>query len=109
MLAALSAVVIGVCALVVSFYEVRIMRADQRASVLPLVELNRSTLRVARNDPGASASVTQLQFNAENVGIGPARVKNFRVTVDGRPVKTWGEAVQRYWAATRPLVTEIRR
>jgi hypothetical protein len=87
MIAAMSAVVIGACALVVAFFEVRIMRADQRASVLPMVELNRKTLRT-------DSDVTQLAFTAENVGIGPASVVDFRVFVDGRPTTTWGDAVR---------------
>ena len=94
MVVAISAVVIGACALVVAFYEVRIMRADQRASVLPLVELNHSTLRRARDAPGVSPTITQLKFSAENVGIGPAKIVNFRVTVDGRPFTTWGDTVR---------------
>lgn len=94
MLTALSAVIIGACALVVAFYEVRIMRADQRASVLPLVELNWSTIRSIRDDSRGSGAVKQIGFNAENVGIGPAKVVDFRVTVDGRTFKTWGEAMR---------------
>ena len=94
MLAALSAVIIGACALVVAFYEVRIMRADQRASVLPLVELNWSTIRSNRDDSGGSGVVKQIRFNVDNVGIGPAKVVDFRVTVDGRTFKTWGDAMR---------------
>ena len=94
MVAALSAVIIGACALVVSFYEVRIMRADQRASVLPLVELTRSTLRAPRDDSAGAGTVTRLAFNAENVGIGPAKVVDFRVTVDGMAFTTWGDAMR---------------
>ena len=70
------------------------MRADQRASVLPLVELNRSTVRSIRNDSEGASTVTQLKFNAENVGIGPATVADFRVTVDGEAFKTWGDAIR---------------
>ncbi len=94
MMAALSAVVIGASALVVALYEVRIMRADQRASVLPIVELSHSTHRTAGNDSGEPVVVTHLKFNAENVGIGPAKVVDFRVTVDGRTFKTWGDAMR---------------
>jgi hypothetical protein len=94
MLAALSAVVIGACALVVAFFEVRIMRADQRASVLPMMEINRSTLRSVRDAIGEDETVTQLTFTAENVGIGPARVVDFHLLVDGRPINTWGDAVR---------------
>ena len=103
MLVALSAVIIGACALVVAFFEVRIMRADQRASVLPLVELNRSTIRATRNDSAGSETVTQLKFNAENVGIGPAKVVDFRVTVDGKAFKTWGEAMRELLGRNEPI------
>ena len=94
MLVALSAVIIGVCALVVAFYEVRIMRADQRASVLPLIELRRSAHMTATDDFDEPGIVMQLEFNAENVGIGPAKIVDFRVTVDERPFKTWGDAIR---------------
>jgi hypothetical protein len=42
MLVGVSAVFIGVCGLVVSLYETSLMREEQRASVLPIVELGRS-------------------------------------------------------------------
>lgn len=42
MVVAVSAVFIGVCALAVSLYETKLMREEQRASVLPIVELGRS-------------------------------------------------------------------
>jgi len=94
MLTAFSAVVVGACALVIAFYEVRIMRADQRSSVLPLLELSSSTHRKSRDDSGTLIGEVDLEFNAENVGIGPARVVDFRVTVDGRPVQTWEDAMR---------------
>lgn len=94
MLTAVSALVIGACALVIAFYEVRIMRADQRSSVVPIVELGSSTYRTTRDEADEPVAFTQLEFNAENVGIGPARIVDFRVTVDATPVTTWGEVVQ---------------
>ena len=42
MLVGISAVVIGVCALAVSLYETSLMREEQRAAVMPLLELSRS-------------------------------------------------------------------
>ncbi len=89
MMVGVSAVFIGVCALVVSLYEANIMRAEQRASVLPLVELSRSFF-VAEERPTAD---WRLELHAENVGIGPATVRDFRVTVDGQPHRTWGSAL----------------
>lgn len=35
-----------------------------------------------------------LTINAENVGVGPAHVRDFHVTVDGKPQATWGDAMR---------------
>ncbi len=90
MLVGISAVVIGVCALGVSLYETKLMREQQRAAVLPMLELARSHYTVYEGD----ASEWKLFLHAENVGIGPARVRDFTVTVDGQPHPTWGSAMQ---------------
>ena len=90
MLVGVSAVVIGVCALGVSLYEASLMREQQRAAVLPILELGRS-FYLTPEDEGTEK--WRLSFSAENVGIGPARVVDFVVTVDGQPQATWGEAI----------------
>ena len=90
MLVGISAVVIGVCALAVSLYETKLMREEQRAAVLPLLELARS--HYVDND--GDASRWRLSLHAENVGIGPARVRDFTVTVDGEPHPTWRSAMK---------------
>lgn len=90
MLVAVSAVFIGVCALVVSLYEASIMRAEQRSSVLPIVELGRSYFA----DSTSPDATLRLELHAENVGIGPAIIRDFRVTVDGEPHPTWGSAMR---------------
>jgi uncharacterized protein (DUF433 family) len=91
MLVGMSAVVIGVCALGVSFYETSLMREEQRAAVLPLLELARSYYidNIERD-----TSKWRLSLHAENVGIGPARVRDFIVTVDGQPHPTWRSAMK---------------
>ncbi len=91
MLVGVSAVVIGVCALGVSLYETSLMRAEQRAAVIPMLELSRSYYSSPSDD---GRDNWRLHLLAENVGIGPARVVDFRVTVDGAPQPTWGEAMQ---------------
>jgi len=87
MLVGLSAVFIGVCALVVSLYEASLMREEQRASVLPIIELARS--HYTKED---SPDKWRLSLHAENVGIGPALIGDFRVTVDGKAHPTWRSA-----------------
>ena len=91
MLVGISAVVIGVCALGVSLYETKLMREEQRSAVLPMLELARSHYidRI-----GGDTSQWRLSLHAENVGIGPARVRDFLVTVDGEPHRTWHSAMQ---------------
>ena len=90
MLVGVSAVVIGVCALAVSVYETSLMREEQRASVIPLLELSRSW---SGGDSGDPEDHGRLWIHAENVGIGPARIVSFNVTVDGVPKRTWGRAM----------------
>ncbi len=99
MLVGLSAVVIGVCALGVSVYETSLMREEQRASVIPMLELGRSYF----TDDESGSGQTRLWLHAENVGIGPARVLDFRVTVDGRPHPTWGSAFGAMIGRTEPV------
>jgi hypothetical protein len=90
MLVGLSAVVIGLCALGVSLYETHLMREEQRAAVLPMLELARSHYV----DGAGDTSRWRLSLHAENVGIGPARVRDFTVTVDGEPHPTWRSAMR---------------
>lgn len=97
MLVALSAVLIGVCALGVSLYETSLMRNEQRAAVLPLLELSRS-YSINRSDGKAEQ---RLYLQAENVGIGPARIEDFVVEVDGKAYPTWGAAMQALTGADR--------
>lgn len=90
MLVGLSAVVIGIAALAVSLYEARLMRAEQRASVLPIVEVGKSSGRTV-DDAGELSY--RFQFGVQNVGIGPARIRDVIVTIDGDPVESWGDVI----------------
>ncbi len=92
MLVGVSAVFIGVLALGVSLYETSLMRWEQRAAVLPLLELSRSYFSSSEED--ANLEKWRLSLNAQNVGIGPARIKDFAVTVDGVSYPTWGDAFE---------------
>ncbi|MDH3441129.1 MAG: hypothetical protein OEM63_10275 [Gammaproteobacteria bacterium] len=89
MLVDISAVVIGVCALGVSMYETSLMREEQRAAVIPILELGPS-FNTSTEDP----SRNRFWLIAQNVGIGPARVHDFTVTVDANPQPTWDAAMR---------------
>jgi len=91
MLVGVSAVFIGVCALVVSLYETKLMREEQRSAVLPILELGRSYYTKTGDETRTN---WRLSLHAENVGIGPARVHDFVVTVDGKPHPTWRSAFE---------------
>jgi hypothetical protein len=91
---------IGICAVIVSTvavgvaaYEARIQRQWQRAAVWPYVQLGRSYY-YTDPDTAPDARNWTLTLNAENAGVGPAQVKDFHVTVDGKPQRTWGEAMR---------------
>jgi hypothetical protein len=80
---AVSAVVISMCALVVSFYEVSVMRGDQRASVWPYLDVE------------MSYSADGFGIQAANNGIGPAVVRSVQVEVDGEPAEDWDDVIER--------------
>ena len=100
MLVGVSAVLIGVCALGVSLYETGLMREEQRAAVIPLMELGRS---YSLNDGETLTEKWRLSLHAENVGIGPARVMDFHVTVDGIQKATWSAAMQALIGRNEPI------
>jgi uncharacterized protein (DUF433 family) len=100
MLVGVSAVIIGVCALGVSLYETSLMREEQRAAVMPLLELSRS-YNLPKGE--SSSGESRLWLQAENVGIGPARVENFQVTVDGKPQPTWDAAMRQLIGHDSPI------
>ena len=87
------AVIVSVVAVAVAAYEARIQREWQRAAVWPYVQLGRSYYYT---DPNADPEAREwtLTLNAENAGVGPAQVRDFHVTVDGKPQPTWGAAMQ---------------
>jgi hypothetical protein len=77
---ALIAVGIGLLAVVVSGYTAYLQRQQVQAQVWPRVEMMRMSGR--------------RSFMVHNAGLGPARMMAARVTVDGRPMKTWKEAFE---------------
>ena len=70
---AIAAIVISVCALFVSFYEARIMRTQQKASVWPYVQISQEY------------NHERFALNALNRGVGPAMIESVILTLDGKP------------------------
>jgi hypothetical protein len=80
----LAAGVAAVTAVVVSLYQAALAREQLRASGWPYL---------AQSNSFAGVGTPYLR-TISNEGVGPARVRGFRVLVDGRPVSTWAAAVR---------------
>jgi hypothetical protein len=79
---AVIATLVGFCALCVSAYTAHVQRQQVRAAVWPILEFDTS------NEP-------DIHFTLSNKGVGPAIVRHIIVTVDGQPVRTWREALDK--------------
>ena len=79
----ITGVVVAACALIVTFYQVHLMRDQAKISVWPHVEQYNTT------------SATEFQRVISNEGLGPAVIRYLSVTVNGKSVKSWRAAVIR--------------
>lgn len=76
------ATLVGVSALFVSGYTAYVQRQQVRAAVWPILEFG-------------SSNTPTIRLSLDNKGVGPAIVRHVKVTVDGEPVRTWHEALQK--------------
>ncbi len=79
----LAAGVAALFAVGVSLYQARLAREQLRASAWPYLAQSNSYV-----------PEQPYTRQVENQGVGPARVRAFRVLVDGRPAQTWGAVVR---------------
>lgn len=91
MLVALSAVLLSLCALFVSLYETALIRKQQHAAVWPHLVL------------AYTVKADRFALSAMNLGIGPARIRDVAVTLDGAAVGDWPEALARLGGEDPPL------
>ncbi|MBV8217446.1 MAG: hypothetical protein JO325_03205 [Solirubrobacterales bacterium] len=82
LIVAVTSGLVGLLALAVSTYNVTLQHKQVRAQVWPRLLLMPSF----NHENGFS-------YSLENGGIGPAEVRTARVTVDGKPVKNWHDAI----------------
>jgi hypothetical protein len=87
---AAAALVVSISAVVVGLYEAALQRRHDRAEVWPRVEISTFIL--------AQGAVVRL----ENTGIGPAVIKSISVSVDGKPQRTWDDALRTLYAHDPP-------
>ncbi len=90
MLVALVALAIGLCSLLLGFYEAGLQRHHARAAVWPHLEI-----LIDNTGPDASIRV-------RNSGIGPAVIEDMVVTVDQQPMRSWQEVVSKTLAPMPP-------
>lgn len=81
---ALAAMVISLCALVVSIYEVRIMRAEQKVAVYPYLSI------------GTFYNSKGFGLYVKNSGTGLARINSYQVYIEGKYFNNWLEVVDHY-------------
>lgn len=83
MITAMSAVFIGLVALIIGAYQAKVASDQRGASVWPYVEVGRFSLQGK-----------EYGFAVHNKGVGPAIIKQMEVSVDGKPMKSWTETFQ---------------
>lgn len=90
MIVAICAVVVGLCALGVSFYQTLIMREQQRE----LSEQRRAEMW-PNLEMGVNNQGDRIRFIVINSGIGPARIKAIRMSHKGEPIQDWDQLVEK--------------
>lgn len=81
-LIAYSALILSLCAIVIAVYEVSILEEQKHAAVWP-------RLFIARN-----TGMDTHEVVIKNAGVGPAQILAVEVRVEGKPMRTWNEAVE---------------
>jgi hypothetical protein len=92
MITALAAGIVSLSALTVSIYEAYLMREQQAASVLPIIDFW-----------AAYSTDHSYSLNLANKGLGPAFVKHISVSVDDTPTRSWVEVVRELTGRQIPL------
>jgi hypothetical protein len=82
------AMVIGACALFVAWDQAQIMRKQQHASVVPILNI--------AGGFSSSADSHTLTVVLRNDGIGPAMIESARLTVDGHEIVDWPDLRERF-------------
>ena len=112
---AVAAVVVSVFALITSVSQMRAYKATQKASVMPILDVQLGY--VERVGPGDAAPRTHLDLSLDNVGAGIAHIRRIQPLQNGEPVadyQTFEDAIMnrrmRGWAklTERPGAGYIR-
>jgi hypothetical protein len=81
---------VGACALAVSAYTAILQRQQVRAQIWPVVTWDTDT------DLADDSTNERFAVRLTNSGVGPAFIKWAALTVDGSPVATWTDLIERF-------------
>lgn len=82
---AIAGVVVAICALAVTFYQVHLMHAQARIAVWPHIQ------QYASYPPGSPPRFTEFVRNA---GLGPAIIRNLDIEINGRSLHSWASVAR---------------
>ncbi|MET0231860.1 MAG: hypothetical protein ABW186_13080 [Rhodanobacteraceae bacterium] len=85
-LTSLLALAVSIFALAIGAWQTRLMQGQARASVWPHLSIG-YTYNSRTDENG-------FVWNVDNNGVGPALVQTVRVTLDGKPMKTWKDVLK---------------
>ncbi len=84
---ALTALVVSIASLFVARHQARVMDRQLAASVWPLVEYGTGNV--------GEGGEPRISLGVRNSGVGPTRIRSFRVTYAGTPVRSAGDLLRR--------------
>ena len=96
-LSSIVALAVSVLALATGAYQTRLMQAQARASVWPIVSLGLSYF--GNRDNGG------FTWEVENNGVGPALIKSVTLSLDGKSMRNWDEVFQALFGHGRENAT----
>jgi hypothetical protein len=79
----IAAIVVGVAAILVSWDQGRVMRAQQHASVLPAIQMD--------GHVNENAGRLAVGLRMRNNGVGPALIHDFSLEVGGQAINSWDQ------------------
>jgi hypothetical protein len=88
---AIMAVLIGACALAVSFYTAHLQNKQVRAQTWPYLQMWQSNV--------------DRSFSISNRGVGPARIADVKLRVDGKEVSSFDQAIKLLQPKKEPVST----
>jgi hypothetical protein len=84
-LTSLLALTVSIFALAIGAWQTRLMQSQARAAVWPHLSIG-YTYNTNVDENG-------FVWNIDNNGVGPAKIENIAVTLDGKPMKTWRDVL----------------